>query len=200
MPSKVFFPLSCAATADMFVKRGWEITKNPEEADLFQFIGGADVTPVLYGEERDPRTYCDPMRDLMEVRFFLMAQRYGIPCAGICRGGQFLNVMNGGKMIQHIEGDRHCNGQRHDLVEAYGYVGLPERVEGVTSTHHQMMVCNVKEGVVLYVGENGSDTEVVLYNPYEDCKSLCFQPHPEYDPASPMADLYFQLLEEVVIT
>lgn len=43
---------------------------------------------------------------------------------GICRGAQFLNVMAGGKMIQHVEG--HAIHGTHEIVvtDVYGGVKL----------------------------------------------------------------------------
>ena len=121
--------------------------------------------------------------------------------AGICRGAQFLNVMNGGKMWQHVTG--HAVSKGHiatDLVSGEEVL--------VTSTHHQMMIPSA-HGKVLAVanvaghkysydkGEEGGvtpDIEVVFY---EDTKSLCFQPHPEYVGLDhPCQRLYFDYLEQ----
>lgn len=79
----------------MFLKQGWEISTNSEEADLLQFTGGEDVTPALYGEGKHPTTDNNPDRDAFESDVY----HYYIdkPKAGICRGGQFLNVMNGAR-------------------------------------------------------------------------------------------------------
>jgi len=64
------------------------------------FTGGADVSPFMYGEKKLSVTCNDEHRDEQEKLFF---ERYTkVPKVGICRGGQFLNVMNGGKMWQHV--------------------------------------------------------------------------------------------------
>ena len=195
---KVFFPTWNAGVAHMFLLRDWEVTSDPKEADLFQFVGGEDVTPALYGEEPDPRSHFNMGRDLREIYWFNFARDRSVPMAGICRGGQFLNVMGGGKMIQHIEGNRHCNGDRHALQFRNGDTSMPMWVDGASSTHHQMMVSGPR-GQVLYTADNGVDTEVVLYSDavadIEFAYSLCFQPHPEYDPDSDYADLYFNLID-----
>lgn len=190
----------------MFLNAGWELAKSPLQADLIQFTGGEDVTPALYGEERHPYTGNSFERDLYEAGYFAIAQRMGIPMAGICRGGQFLNVMSGGKMYQHVSA--HATGKNHDLIDVN-----TGRAITVSSTHHQMMIAG-PEGVLHatanlggfkeYVSEHGiverkaqllndSDTEVVYY---AHTKVLCFQPHAEFfGPEHECFQYYFELIE-----
>ena len=72
-------------------------------ADLVVFTGGEDVTPTLYGEEPHPFSSWNWKRDQYEKEIFEIAAFHRIPMVGICRGLQFLHVMNGGKLIQHVE-------------------------------------------------------------------------------------------------
>ena len=104
--------------------------------------------------------------------------------AGICRGAQFLNVMNGGKMWQHTVG--HAIRGVHEAIDQMS----GEEVM-VTSTHHQMMIptndaivlmtadCAVfKQGFeVQELGGIKPDIEAVFY---PETRCLCYQPHPEY--------------------
>lgn len=194
----------------MFEMYGWEIGEEFVNADLIQFTGGEDVDPVLYGEHHHPRTHSNSRRDIQERRFYRMAKDMGIPTAGICRGGQFLNVMNGGKLYQDV--DRHGIGGTHQAID----IRTGDKVE-VSSTHHQMMrpakhgetLCiahrstfkeHMVHGEVVRVdGTTENDVEAVLY---EDTNTLCFQPHPEFVTRSEdyraCADLYFKYLEEIV--
>jgi len=182
----------------MYLSRGWGISATVDEADLIQFTGGADVTPNLYGEE-NVRSYCDTSRDIFERKIFDHAYRIGKNMVGICRGGQFLNVMNGGKMWQHVDG--HTN--THYVSDKS--TGIIARC---TSTHHQMMRPASHGEVVavaampistVFVGGDGEfgrdiqddDIEVVWY---KDTNCLCFQPHPEYGVTS-CEDYFFRLLE-----
>lgn len=182
----------------MFQERGWEVvSKTGEDPDLVQFTGGEDVSPSLYGELPHPATYSNPARDMLESVEFL---RYmDTPKAGICRGGQFLNVMSGGSMWQHV--DNH--------TQTHYAVGSNIPVTEVTSTHHQMMrpselakvllvsfpaLSTYKQSAESTTLDDGEDVEVVFY---EHTSSLCFQPHPEYvKDDHPCRDLYFNLLEE----
>src|SRR5690554_3184603 len=96
---------------DMFINRGHKVVQTAEEADLVCFIGGEDVQPSLYGEHDHPSTHTNPARDEMEEKLFHYCLNEGIPMAGICRGAQFLNVMNGGKLYQDV--DNHATGNTH---------------------------------------------------------------------------------------
>lgn len=177
----------------MFQDRGWEVMpvtiENIQNADLVQFTGGSDVTPALYGEKNTASNNSEP-RDLMEIGVFGVAMAENIPMAGICRGGQFLNVMCGGKMIQHIEG--HATGYTHPLFsDSNG--DMPRKVaEHVTSTHHQAMVPFDDGCDVLAYGPD----DVAEVISYPDDNVLCFQPHPEFG-LGECQDLYFKYLEEL---
>lgn len=144
--------------------------------DLVMFTGGEDVNPALYGEAKHSRTHCNLERDKVEEIWFNAASRRGIPMVGICRGGQFLNVMNGGKMRQHVSG--HATGQTHILHTGDGEEYI------VSSTHHQMMLPYKDTGKLLGWGEiclldGEPDAEIIHY---PTSGSLCFQPHPEFFP------------------
>ena len=190
-----------SASHSMFVKRGWK----PVEANLVTpstfilFSGGEDVSPHLYGSERHHTTFNNVKRDEYETRLF--NQYKDNPKIGICRGGQFLNVMSGGKMYQNVDG--HLGD--HVLFDC----DTNEKVI-VTSTHHQMMypdpklgkiVCTAQEGTFrqtynheFHAGIDyppGSDIEVVWY-PHTN--SLCYQPHPEYEVKS-CEDHFFKVIE-----
>lgn len=188
----------------MFQQAGWELIDNPLQADMIQFTGGEDVTPELYGEGKHPYTGNSFKRDLFEAGYFAIAQRMGIPMSGICRGGQFLNVMSGGKMYQHVSA--HATGKNHELIDIN-----TGRAITVSSTHHQMMRVEY-DGVLIATANLGGfkaymlgdaavmqrnktepDTEVVYYG---STKSLCFQAHPEFfDPGHECFEYYFELIE-----
>lgn len=168
----------------LFLKFGFELCEEPANAHLVVFTGGEDVSPGLYGDEQHVYTYNNPRRDADEKEVFDLCTKYGIPMVGICRGGQFLNVMSGGRMYQHIE--RH--GGDHEMVDNR----TGEHVL-VSSTHHQMFmpadnaiivaVATLKGSREWYDGEvfqrdvSNTDYEVLFY---KDTKCLCFQPHPEF--------------------
>lgn len=208
MSKKVLIVGAGFAYAMMFEQRGWDVVASLKDADLVQFLGGSDVSPNYYGEDKHPYTHCDTGRDVQEKDIFDAAVKLGIPIAGICRGGQFVHVMNGGKLWQHVDG--HGIAQGHEaLCKLSG-----DRVL-VTSTHHQMMVGNVGEivmeavdtthtfkerveggKVVRYEADEHPEVEAVYH---KDTNSLSFQPHPEMcRKDSGCQDIYFEYLETLL--
>lgn len=197
----------------MFVTNGWSIANDISNADLVQFIGGADVNPELYGQHTHKTTQCDIERDNREMEIYVNSLEQGIPMAGICRGGQFLNVMNGGRLYQDV--DNHAMAGTHPAF----LLGSSKPID-VTSTHHQMMDANWEDDVEVLLtaaqskrkdsmsniqyGQyeassyppNDRPTDIeALYYPSTNC--LCFQPHPEFTRpnAVPTRELYFTLLD-----
>lgn len=202
------------AAIAMFERAGFTVVKDYEDVDLICFLGGTDVDPAIYGAERDPHTQSpDKQRDAVEVALYRKftascptkdgedcgeydlscqgsCQGKTIPKVGICRGGQLLNVLNGGKMIQHlgkcISGDVEI-----DLSNEFGEKDLVKlRVD-----HHQGMLCTQddRSELIAYFNNGGNpwpDYAIM----YEDTKSLCFQPHPEWGHKG-TEDYFFELIE-----
>ena len=159
-----------------------EVVESPDEADTIVFTGGADVSPCLYGEEAHPKTYSIYERDMQEMSLYHRYRNKKM-FVGICRGGQFLNVMNSGKLVQHIEG----HGRSHNVLDWEG------RVHHVTSTHHQAIVPNAMGRVLAAAGDG-----IVEAVWYDRTKCLCFQPHPEYDGMLDTRILFEKLLEVTI--
>ena len=200
---KVYIKSGSFAEQEMFLDKGWEITFDLDEADLVCFTGGEDVSPSYYGEEVHPKTFCNVHRDDNEAELFTHCVDASIPMVGICRGGQFLNVMCGGKMFQHVT--NHCG---NHMINPLNYASIL-----ASSTHHQMMrpsedaiilatsdMKGAKEymdddGKVQFWGIGEKDTEVVLY---KEQACLCFQPHPELGAAyyDALKGYFFHLLEK----
>ena len=102
-----------------------------ENVKLVVFTGGADVNPTLYGQEIGRLTRYNDVRDQIDLARYYIAKEMGIPMLGICRGAQFLCVMNGGSLVQHCSG--HLNSNH--------VVYLDNGVSFLTNgDHHQMMI------------------------------------------------------------
>jgi len=169
---------------ELFRSMGHSLVATVQAADMVCFTGGADVTPEIYGDKAHTYTGYDRHRDDDEMAIYNTALAKKIPMVGICRGGQFLNVMNGGRMYQHVS--RHTG--PHEITD----LETGETVL-VSSTHHQMMMM-ASEGILVASSALGGsrewfdgqvarkdvsleDIEVVYY---KKTKCLCFQPHPEF--------------------
>ena len=182
-------------------------------SDLVVFLGGEDVHPSLYGQEKHQRTWPNMQRDLTEEASWEYAKRLGKPCVGICRGGQFLNIMNGGSMYQHV--DNHS--VKHELTDQ-----VTQKKWLVTSTHHQMMKPNLGVGEVVATARESTSRETMVgdkvvddMNPahseagmhpdieviwYKHSKDLCFQPHPEHANAGECREYFFELINRYILT
>jgi len=197
---RVYIVNGSADYVRMFRANGWMDCKELREADLVCFTGGADVSPDYYGDAKHPYTQNNRERDAYEQKVYEAAKEMDIPCVGICRGGQFLNVMSGGRLYQHVE--RHAIGGMHELVD----LRSGETIH-VTSTHHQMFMPG-ERAITIATAQMGGEREwydhevfkrdvsdedyEVLFYPHT--RSLCFQPHPEYMLESRMTSWFFELI------
>ena len=203
---KVFIPCYDYTVGHMFKTFGWEITTEESEADLICFTGGEDVSPTLYLHAHHHSTYSNHQRDTAECAVFHRAKEKKTPMIGICRGGQLLNVLEGGTMYQDVT---NHTGSHEAIIDG-------EKL-WVTSTHHQMM--NPASNAIIIgvgVGTGASrtywsgkdkcfitdgpkagqlDIEVLVYG-----TTVCFQPHPEYSNNKPeyrpLAEKFFQLIDK----
>lgn len=201
---KVYVVMGHMEYYDMFKQEGYEVLHNlvKDIPDLVCFTGGSDVSPSFYGEDRHPQTYIDRARDETERDLFHQFVEAGIPMVGICRGGQFLNVMNGGKMYQHVS--------NHITSHLINDIHTGETVLA-TSTHHQMMRPGISGKIVAIANQNsvkqhmkgGKVVTSQEYEPDVECvfyphtQSLCFQPHPEFGSAS-LKTYFFNLINRYI--
>ena len=153
---------------------GTKILDDIRGVDLLVFTGGADVDPALYSEVKLSTTQIDKNRDIHERLLYNNASNLGIPMVGICRGSQFLNVMNGGKLIQHAS--KHLG--VHNIIN----LESGETLQHITSTHHQISVLS-SDGVALAIAnqiEGDSEIEEIEAFVYPKSKCLGVQFHPEH--------------------
>ena len=153
--------------------------------------GGADLAAATYGAEPHPETEATSAeRDAFELMLVRRAAALDLPCLGICRGMQVVNVAYGGELDQHLadrlEDDIHRGpvgvfaDHRVDVEDG----SLAARAAGgtrvaVKSWHHQG-VARVGDGLrVTARAEGDGTTEAVedtarrfmlgvLWHPEED--------------------------------
>ena len=174
-----------ARFAQMFARAGCKRAKSVLEADLVVFGGGSDVDPALYNESRHETTHYDRKRDDADMALYLLCVENGIPMLGICRGAQFLHVMNGGKLFQDI--DNHYG--NHGMTD----IKSMQRIEKVSSVHHQSVRSNLAGGMEILAvtaastkRHKNADTFDIGHQSdieafwYRDTCSIGVQGHPEY--------------------
>jgi len=192
-----------AAFAELFVRACCRKAKSPLEADLVIFSGGSDVNPKLYGEVQHPKTYFNDRRDQEDIAVYRDCLDHGVPMLGICRGAQFLHVMNGGKLYQDVDG--HYGD--HSMFDIFNKRTIPK----ISSVHHQMVIENKKmEVLAISVGqskkraatpskiEEGDSNDIEAFW-YKDTCCIGIQGHPEYRGYYQYAQWTFDLLEELVV-
>ena len=113
-------------------------------ADGVLLIGGKDYDPRSYGEAPHPETVMTRKRPEFDLVFARAALRRDLPILGICAGCQLLNIVTGGKLVQHLgNADEHTQGVTHAAtVTAPGFfaraVGAAVGSQvTVNSFHHQ---------------------------------------------------------------
>lgn len=168
-----------------------ELVDNITDAEIVIFTGGEDVDPSLYGEEKHRTTFSNKSRDLGEVEEWNKVSTNQL-VVGICRGSQFLCVMNGGKLIQ--------NCSNHAIYDTHIIVNSDNMAYDITSTHHQMQYpynLDYSDYTILYYSPRRSccyegsgidpeivydheEPEIVKYHKKGNPICLAIQGHPEY--------------------
>lgn len=193
-----------AAFAEMFARAKCTRAESPTTADLVVFTGGEDVNPIYYNEDRHKSTRCNQSRDLADIALYEQCLSEGIPMFGVCRGAQFLHVMNGGKLFQDVDG--HYGD--HPIFD----VKKKRLIQTVSSVHHQMCIPNREGGMELIADSfkaterwksltekligSMSDVEAFFYR-----DTCCFgvQGHPEYRGYHQYLQWTLQQIQELIV-
>lgn len=177
--------------------------------DILLFSGGADVNPLMYNQEPLLKIGgIDPNRDLSEKMYFEYAKMIKKPIFGICRGLQFINVVEGGSLYQDLSYDKNSKLRHKQLPEpamethtvhldkdSFLY-DLYNKDNILTNTFHHQIVDRVAEGYkVTGIAIDGA-VEVLEYMGDQFIKSVQF--HPEMMAANDskeMLDLFKYLIK-----
>lgn len=193
--------------AALFSRALCKRVESPEEADLVIFTGGPDVDPALYGKQPHPKTSVCPERDETDINLYMKCLNEGIPMVGICRGAQFLHVMNGGKLFQHVE-NHYGDHKLWDMKQK-------ELIHKVSSVHHQAVIPYHEGGMEIIANAIGAQCYERWTGPgekvtdklvdveafwYRDTCCFGVQGHPEYYGYNYYARWFLEKLNELFIT
>jgi putative glutamine amidotransferase len=172
------------------------------DADIVFFAGGPDVSPDLYGETKHHSTCFSPALDKEYMAAYAECYENGIPMVGICRGAQFLHVMQpGGKLYQDVDG--HMGD--HAIWDCFEQVTIP-----ASSVHHQMVMDNTANGMKILATASGKSTRRAINQTttetgkvadieayfYRDSVCLGIQGHPEYRGYPEFSDWSFKQIQK----
>lgn len=172
----------------------WEVSTEDYVSVLDGLIlqGGADIDPVVYGEEAtDVVGPIDAVRDQFELELLQAFAAADKPVLGVCRGMQLINVAYGGTLYQDLEAagvsvsthripdlyDEHT----HEVDFVAGgwlqsiYAGTTRA--RVTSIHHQG-IRRLGDGLVVDATSTDGVIECVRHR--EQSFMLGVQWHPEF--------------------
>ncbi len=164
----------------MFREWGHEVVEDYQQADLICFVGGTDVNPTLYGEAPGAHTDSpDYERDAHCVMLYNYARANDLPVVGICRGSQFITVMQGGSLFQHIPDHQDYT---HPIVfdPAYAEDTDPKGTLEVTSSHHQAMHPVDKTLIIARSPDGWVEATEYSRGVYTTTDEFCVQGHPEW--------------------
>ncbi len=118
--------------------------------DGLLIVGGADVDPTYYGEERHEKLgYTNVLDDIYHMDIIRSVEKRDLPFMGICRGSQIFNVTMGGSLYQDLPSQLsigHHHEQKEERTIPTHYVntvdgsklqGLIGKKAFVNSFHHQ---------------------------------------------------------------
>lgn len=153
--------------------------------DGLLLMGGGDVDPARYGQERQDEVYgVSALHDGFELTLVTAALELRMPMLAICRGMQVLNVALGGTLVQHLEDDVVSHRSADEPWASHGVRLTPgsrvaEAMESETAvcavSHHQA-IDRPGEGLV---PSGWAEDDVIEAAELEDGWVVAVQWHPE---------------------
>jgi len=160
-----------------------------DRVDVLLISGGADVNPLMYQQEPLLKVGgIDPSRDLAEKMYFEYAKKVKKPIFGICRGLQFINVVEGGTLYQDLSYCKESSLRHMQLPEPALEThtvklssdcflrDLYHKDKILTNTFHHQIVDQVAKGYKVTGLASDGAVEVLEYEGDQFIKSVQFHP------------------------
>jgi len=166
-----------------------------QQCDGFILTGGIDVVPAIYGGKDRypymPDTFL-PERDEFEKQIYHYSKKQRLPLLGICRGMQYVNILEGGKVfedngeVSHRIHKKEKEDKVHPVRVLKGSllyeVSRQEKGE-VNSAHHQAVDPDHLGTGLMISALSATDDRLIEALEYKDKTNkafmLCVQWHPE---------------------
>jgi putative glutamine amidotransferase len=160
-------------------------------------VGGYfDIHPKRYGEsEIHPTVKLNDVRENFEYELGSKAVKTNLPFLGICNGMQLLNVLHGGKVIQHIPDEKNLmdheqshNEDYKDYAKGYHEVAIERnsklfeivgKEKILTNSSHHQAARNAGENLRIVARASDGVIEAVEKPNHDFC--LGVQWHPEFE-------------------
>ncbi|WLV25441.1 gamma-glutamyl-gamma-aminobutyrate hydrolase family protein [Aciduricibacillus chroicocephali] len=182
------------------------ITALAERIDGLVLTGGADVNPLLYGEEpHQGLGRISPVRDEFDLSLFRAVHALGKPVLAICRGLQIVNVAFGGTLYQDLGVEpafymKHVQqAEPHDATHTVhftkdSYFSSVFGEKALTNSLHHQAIKEPGEGIIVC----GQTEDGVIEAIEADNRSIIgVQWHPEFMSAhDPQLKLFQDLVEK----
>ncbi len=165
--------------------------------DGLMVVGGYfDIHPSRYGENQVHETVkLNDVRENFEHELGLKAIKTNIPFLGICNGMQLINVLHGGKVIQHIPDEKVFINHEQSSIEGFSdykvayhevkiekdsklFSLIGEEKIKTNSSHHQAAK-NAGNGLKIAARASDGIIEAIEKNDHPFC--LGVQWHPEFE-------------------
>ncbi|QNK64271.1 gamma-glutamyl-gamma-aminobutyrate hydrolase family protein [Pedobacter sp. PAMC26386] len=165
-----------------------------ETCDGFLLTGGIDVEPSFYDGPQDypykPAEFL-PERDRFEKLIYEYSQAHQIPVLGICRGMQYINILEGGTVLEDIgEANQIHKKEAEDKVHQVG-IGHNSMLYAITgskngivnSAHHQGVIAKTLSSHLIANSYSSTADQLIEGVEFKDKTGKAFmiavQWHPE---------------------
>ncbi|MBS1724445.1 MAG: gamma-glutamyl-gamma-aminobutyrate hydrolase family protein [Armatimonadetes bacterium] len=184
-----------AGAIPLLIPHGIHPRESLDLIDGWMIIGGNDIDPARFGQDVHPETKMESTERFEAEKKVYDAVPKDMPVLGICYGCQFLNVVNGGDLVQHVPDvvghGGHAGGTMQDYSVAAG--STTASALGSTSvqgkSYHHQAVGQVGDG--LKVVARSEDGTVEAIEATDGRWILGIQWHPERTPADPASRSLF---------
>jgi hypothetical protein len=174
------------------VYQGIKKSSDIMSCNMVLFTDGPHVNPQHYTEKLGKHTTIDKDRDEADRQIYNIARRYGKLLVGFGRGAEFLNVMAGGKMIQHVNNhniSHYIQTEISSFLSPSSHTQMMDPYE-LPSDKYKMIAWSKRFMSTTYLDGNNDEIDLAddFLEPeiirFENINALAFQG----DPSAPSAD------------